>query len=312
MKSTERKAGRQSKLKYGLAMTILTCCATGVFAQEQNPPLPLPQLKAYEVPDAWRTPVPPLQISEHVWQVGTQELTALLVKTDQGALLIDGGMPQAADHLLANMQALGVAPQDLKWILHSHAHADHAGPLAEIRRATGARLVSNAESGRLLASGGAGDIHFGDGLMYPPVDVDRYILDGEIVELGDMQFQVHFIPGHTPGSMAWTWRDRRNGKVVDIAYVDSLTAPGYQLQDNPRYPNLLHDFRFTFAKVRDLPCDLLLTPHPAASGWSFAQVARQEKDMDCKDYAVQAQRQLDKQLEKQRQSKKQGGGSHVD
>lgn len=279
---------------------LLACMAVTAIAEER----PLPQLKAYEVPESWRMPVAPLQIAEHTWQIGTEELSALLVKTDVGAVLIDGGMPQAAEQLLANMRKLGIEPQQLKWILHSHAHADHAGPLAEIRRATGARLVSNAESARLLANGGAGDIHFGDGMMFPPVQVDRYVLDGEIVELGNMQLQVHFIPGHTPGSMAWTWQDRRDGKTVDIAYVDSLTAPGYQLLDNPRYPHLLNDFRFTFAKVRDLPCDLLLTPHPAASGWSYGDEAKQKKDTDCKDYAVQAQLQFDKQLEKQRQQKK--------
>lgn len=287
---------QQIFLAVAAATTAITAAAT-----EQ----PLPQLKAYEVPEPWRTPVVPLQIAEHTWQIGTEELTALLVRTDAGAVLIDGGMPQAAEHLLANMRKLGIEPSELKFIFHSHAHADHAGPLAEIRRISGARLVSNAESGRLLASGGAGDIHFGDGLMFPPVNVDRYVLDGETVELGNVQFQVHFIPGHTPGSMAWTWQDRRDGKVVDIAYVDSLTAPGYQLLDNPRYPHLLNDFRFTFAKVRDLPCDLLLTPHPGASGWRYVEEAKQETEMDCKSYAVQAQLQLDKQLEKQRQEKKQ-------
>ncbi|WGL15158.1 subclass B3 metallo-beta-lactamase [Microbulbifer bruguierae] len=262
---------------------------------------PVPQLKAYEVPASWRTPVEPLQISDRTWQIGTQDLTALLIKTKSGAVLIDGGMPQLADHLLANMRRLGVSPEDLTWILHSHAHADHAGPLAEIRRATGARLASNAESAHLLANGGAGDIHFGDGLLFPPVIVDRYLMDGEILALGELQLQVHFIPGHTPGSMAWTWQDTRDGKTVDMAYVDSLTAPGYQLLENPRYPKLLHDFRATFARVRDLPCDVLLTPHPGASGWQYAASARQLSAMDCADYAAKAQIQLDQQLNQQRQ-----------
>ncbi len=291
------------------APIILFACATvAASAAEQ----PLPQLKAYEVPDSWRRPVAPLQITDRVWQIGTEELSALLIKTDAGAVLIDGGMPQAADQLLANMRKLDIEPQELKLIFHSHAHADHAGPLAEIRRVTGARLVSNAESARLLAKGGAGDIHFGDDLMFPPVAVDRYLMDGEIVELGGLQFKVHFIPGHTPGSMAWTWQDRRNGKAVDIAYVDSLTAPGYELLENPRYPNLVDDFRYTFAKVRDLPCDLLLTPHPGARGWFFPYRAMPETAMDCKDYAVKAQLKLDKQLEEQRQLKKQGKHSNAD
>src|SRR3546814_6157058 len=76
-------------------------------------------------------------------------------------------MPQAADMLLAQMRELGVEPGDLKLIMHSQAHGDHVGPLAAVRRATGATLVSNAESAVLLAAGGSDDIHFGDQILYP-------------------------------------------------------------------------------------------------------------------------------------------------
>lgn len=261
---------------------------------------PLPQLQAYQVDESWLTPVEPLPMTDHAWQIGTQGLTALLLKTESGAVLIDGGMPQMAEHLLKNMHSLGVAPQDLKWILLSHAHADHAGSLAAIKRATGARVAGNAESARLLANGGAGDIHFGDGLLYPPVTVDRYLQDGETIALGDLRLQAHFIPGHTPGSMAWTWSDRRENKNINVAYVDSLTAPGYQLLDNPHYPNLVRDYRLSFARVSKLPCDLLLTPHPAASKWSYLDKAVQEPSMDCRAYSAAASTALEKALQKQR------------
>src|SRR3546814_8170388 len=109
-------------------------------------------------------------------------------------------MPQAADMLLAQMRELGVEPGDLKLIMHSQAHGDHVGPLAAVRRATGATLVSNAESAVLLAAGGSDDIHFGDQILYPPVHVDRIVHDGEAVELGGLRLTVHFMPGHTPGS----------------------------------------------------------------------------------------------------------------
>jgi metallo-beta-lactamase class B len=262
---------------------------------------PLPQLKAYEVPAEWRRPVEPLRIAEHTWQIGTAELTALLLKGSEGTILIDGGMPQAADHLLANMRKLGVEPGDLKLILHSHAHADHAGPLAAIQRATGARVVSNAESAQLLARGGSDDIHFGDDLLYPPLQVDRLVQDGETVLLGDLRLKVDFVPGHTPGSMAWTWSDRRGGEVVDIVYVDSLSAPGYRLLDNPRYPRIVNDYRSSFVKVRALPCDLLLTPHPGASGWEYKTEAVQSKPTSCRAYADAAEKKLDEQLTAERE-----------
>ncbi|MDN5780991.1 MAG: subclass B3 metallo-beta-lactamase [Luteimonas sp.] len=259
----------------------------------------LPQLQAYEVREAWRQPVAPQQIADHTWRIGTEGINALLVKTDVGAVLVDGGMPQAADMLLAHMRALGVQPGDLKLIVHSHAHGDHAGPLAAIRRATGATLVSNAESAVLLAHGGSDDIHFGDDILYPPVQADRIVHNGETVELGGMRLTVHFTPGHTPGSMSWTWTDTRDGKPLRIAYVDSLTAPGYRLLDNPRYPRIVDDYRHSFDVVRALPCDLLLTPHADASGRDQAGAA-DAGPLTCREYADKSERALDEQIAKQR------------
>lgn len=260
---------------------------------------PLPQLQAYTVPEPWLAPMSPLPLADNVWHIGTEELTALLVKTADGAILIDGGMPQGADMLLDNMRTLGVAPEDLKWILVSHGHGDHAGSLAAIQRATGARLAANAETAMLMAAGGAHDIHFDDEILYPPVSVDRQLQDGEQVTLGEVTLTGHFIPGHTPGSMAWTWQARRQGKTVDMAYVDSLTAPGYQLLDNPRYPRIVDDFNATFATVRALPCDVLLTPHPGASGWHYRDPAR-SSPLDCQRYADKAEQALRQQIADQR------------
>ncbi|MFC6634013.1 subclass B3 metallo-beta-lactamase [Microbulbifer taiwanensis] len=281
------------EVKAGIAAAIVAAMACTVQAEAYDP---LPQLKAYEVPDSWITPVAPLRIAENTWQIGTEAMTTLLLKGSDGAILIDGGMPQTADHLLANMRALGVEPTDLKLILHSHAHGDHAGSLAKIKRATGAQLLSNAESAVLLARGGADDIHFGDGILFPPVQADRLLQDDEEVILGDLKLRVHFVPGHTPGSMAWTWRDSRDGKPVNIAYVDSLSAPGYQLKNNPRYPRIVEDYRSTFEKVRALPCDLLLTPHPGGSGWEFREKAVQKNGINCRAYTETAEKNLDNQL----------------
>ncbi len=276
-----------------LALAFATCLPLSALAAEPV----LPQLKAYTVDPSWLQPIAPLQIADHTWQIGTANLTSLLVQTPQGAVLLDGGMPQMADHLLHNLQLRGVAPADLRVILLSHAHADHAGSVAELKRRTGARIVANAESAVLLARGGSDDLHFGDRFAFPPAQVDRIIMDGETVDVGGVRFTAHFVPGHTPGSTAWTWTDTRNGKPVRIAYADSLGAPGYTLKDNPRYPHLVEDFRRSFATVRALPCDVLLTPHPGASGWDYAAgAAAGAKAVTCGAYADAAQQKLDAAL----------------
>ena len=280
--------------------TLLVACLLSSSCCLAQEPL-LPQGAAYQTPDAWRQPVAPVRIADHTWQIGTAGITALLVRTDDGAVLIDGGLPQAAGMLLSHMHDLGVAPADLKLILASHAHGDHAGPIAAIKRATGAQVVNNAESAVLMAGGGSDDIHFGDDILYPPVQTDRIVHDGEIVVLGGMQLTAHFVPGHTPGSIAWTWNDTRDGSTLRIAYVDSLTAPGYTLAGNARYPRIVEDFHRSFETVRALPCDLLLTPHADASGWDFSNRAQpHQRSMTCRAYADAAASKLDAQLRQPR------------
>ncbi|MCI1145130.1 L1 family subclass B3 metallo-beta-lactamase [Stenotrophomonas maltophilia] len=282
-----------------LCLTTLALTATLAF-DVTAADAPLPQLQAYTVDASWLQPMAPLQIADHTWQIATEDLTALLVQTADGAVLLDGGMPQMAGHLLDNMKARGVAAQDLRLILLSHAHADHAGPVAELKRRTGASVAANAESAVLLARGGSNDLHFGDSITFPPASADRIIMDGEGVTVGGIAFTAHFMPGHTPGSTAWTWTDTRDGQPVRIAYADSLSAPGYQLQGNARYPRLVEDYRRSFATVRGLPCDLLLTPHPGASNWNYAEGAEAGANaLTCKAYADAAEKKFDAQLAKE-------------
>lgn len=284
-----------------LIRVFTTCCLLLSPAALAAEPV-LPQLKAYETDASWRQPVSPFALADNSWYIGTAGLTAILVKTAQGAVLLDGGLPQAADMLLQRMKQLGVQPGDLKLILNSHAHIDHAGPLAQIKRETGARIVASAESAVLLARGGSDDLHFGEGPTFPPASVDRIVMDGEVVELGGMRFTAHFTPGHTPGSTSWTWDDAHQGKTVQIAYVDSMTAPGYQLLGNPRYPHILDDYQRSFAKVRALPCDLLIAPHPGTSGWEPALTAAPHpKPMSCREYADHYEQALEAQLDAERQ-----------
>jgi len=258
----------------------------------------LPKAEGYESREEWRRPIAPFALADRSWYIGTEGLSAVLVKTDAGAVLIDGGLPQAADMLLAHMRTLGVAPSDLKLILLSHAHIDHAGPIAAIRRATGAQVATNAESAVLLERGGYDDLNFGDDMVFPPVHTDRIVMDGEAVEVGGVVFTAHFTPGHTPGSMSWTWTDSKNGKPLRIAYVDSLSAPGYKLVGNARQPRIVDGYRRAFAEVRTLPCDLLLTPHPDASGWKLGE-STTPTTLTCRAYADRVEAAFDKTLKQQ-------------
>jgi metallo-beta-lactamase class B len=61
----------------------------------------LPQSSRYETDDAWRQPIAPFQLADHTWYIGTQGLSALLIRTPEGALLIDGGLAAGGGHAAA-------------------------------------------------------------------------------------------------------------------------------------------------------------------------------------------------------------------
>ncbi len=92
----------------------------------------------------WNKPAEPFRISENVYYVGTRGLAAYLVTSPRGHILIDGGLPESAPLIAASIRQLGFALTDVEYLLINHAHFDHSGGLAELKRLTGARLVAMA------------------------------------------------------------------------------------------------------------------------------------------------------------------------
>lgn len=248
-------------------------------------------------PAAWTTPHAPFRIAEGTWYVGTAGISVLLLRGDAGSILIDTGAPGGADALIANLDAVGVQPGEIKAIVTSHAHLDHTGSLARLKEHTGGEVYALAASADLLAAGGANDLHFGNDLRYAPVTADRRIADGDYVTVGTLSVRAHHTPAHTPGSTTWTWSDRIDGQTVAMVYADSLTAPGYRLVDNPRAPDIVADFRRGFDTIRALDCDVLITPHPEASDLFARAESKTLVDASaCKRYADRAEAKLDAQI----------------
>ena len=275
----------------------------------------LPAAQATPSPDAiphsqWNAPQTPFRIYGNTWYVGPHGLTSLLVDTGHGLALFDGDLPESAPLIEAHIRALGFRLRDVKWNLNSHPHADHAGGIATLQAASGAQVLSSAAGARELALGGAdrSDPQFGSIPDYPPVKQARVVRDGETVRLGNVAVTAHYTPGHTAGSTSWTWTSCEGRRCLRIAYADSLSAvsaPGYRFLDHPAY---VAGFRRALATVAALPCDILLTPHPDASGF-WEKVARRKSPSDvaplidpqaCRDYAADAGKDLDARLAKER------------
>jgi metallo-beta-lactamase class B len=274
----------------------------------------MPTVASAAMPSAWSTPEAPFRIAGNTWYVGTKGITILLLRGSEGSILIDTGVPEATSHLRASLEKIGVDPTEIKLIVTSHAHYDHAGAVAEVKAMTGARVVASAESAAALAVGGRGDLHFGDDLIYPPATADAIVADGETLRVGTLAITAHLTPGHTPGSTSWTWNERADAGALKMVYADSITAPGYRLVDHPERPQLIEEFRASVARIADLPCDLLITPHPEASnlfervrGEAVADPQR-ARGSTCLGYAERAAEALEKQFDTQRREASDAGG----
>ncbi|WP_326524533.1 subclass B3 metallo-beta-lactamase [Sphingomonas sp.] len=219
---------------------------------------------------AWNRPAQPFTVIGNVHYVGTDGLSAFLVTGPAGHVLIDGGLPESAPLIAANIRTLGFELKDVKYILINHAHFDHSGGLAELKRLTGAKLVASAGDRGDLEAGRTRNRPELDG--FPPVKVDRVIRDGDVLRLGPIALTAHMTPGHTKGATTWT-------TVADgrrVIFATSLTVAGQKLAGDPGYPQAAADFRRTLARVGAMGADVFLNFHPEffdLKGKRAAQVA---------------------------------------
>lgn len=229
---------------------------------------------------SWNEPVEPFRIAGNLYYVGASDVTSFLITTPKGHILLDGGFEETAPMILANIARLGFRPKDVRILLSSHAHYDHAGGLAELKRATGAAFYASRGDLPQLARGGLDDPQFGNRFPFPPIMADRIVEDGTRVTLGGTTLTAHLTPGHTPGCTTWTMRTGNR----DVVFVGSPTAPSeYRLTRNPRYPNTVADYRRQFAKLKTLGCDIFLASHGSFFGLA-EMVAKKKTVAGCDEY----------------------------
>jgi metallo-beta-lactamase class B len=201
-------------------------------------------------------PVPPFHIIGNIYYVGASDIGVYLIVTPAGDILLDGGFVETAPQIEANIPKLGFKVKDVKFILNSHAHLDHAGGISEMKRASGAKFVAMDQDVQALTAGTA----------FPAAIPDRVIHDGDTVTLGEVTMTAHLTPGHTRGCTTWTTIVRDGVKRYNVVFVGSATVlPNYKLVDRPNapatYAGIEQDYERTFRVLRSLPCDVFLASH---------------------------------------------------
>ena len=217
--------------------------------------------QADETSRNWNKPVAPFRIAGNLYYVGAVEITSYLITTPEGHFLLDGGFVETAPQIERNITKLGFQLTDVKFLLNSHAHFDHSGGLAELKKVTGAKFVASERDAPLLRSGGHGDFRFGDTLTFPPIAPDQIVHDGEALQLGNQIMIAHLTPGHTMGCTTWTTKIHAENKVYDVVFVGSQSALDYKFVGQESYAGITDDFERSFALLKHLPCDIFLASH---------------------------------------------------
>jgi len=251
----------------------------------------------------WTQPQKPFKVYGNTYYVGTKALSSLLLTSDKGHILIDATVDESAEQVANNIRALGFKVEDVKVILNSHAHFDHAGGIAQLQKVSGAQVRVSEWSAKVLSTGhdSPDDPLFGEIRNVTPVKEVRVVKDGEVVTVGALQLTAHLTPGHTPGGTSWTWQSCEHSRCLNMAYADSLSAVSSKAYKFSKAPTMLESFEHSFATVAALPCDILITPHPEFVGL-LAKVSDPKQFVDpqaCKRYAADAKKSLEKRLVKE-------------
>ncbi len=215
-------------------------------------------------PASWSSPTPPFKIADNLYYVGTEGISVFLITTPKGHIVIDGAMPGSDKSIEASIKALGFKVSDVKILLNTHAHFDHAAGLAGLKRDTGARMIASAADRKALETGSYPGFEEIKALDFEPVKVDQVIKDGGTVSLGGMVLTAHLTPGHTAGCTTWTFPVKADGKIRHaLAYCSTSVALNRLVNSKrgPQYPGIVADYQASFAKLKTMKADIFLAPH---------------------------------------------------
>lgn len=289
-----------NKIIYSIALIL--CFSLAAFAQEKDGDRKMNQ------------PVEPFKIIDNIYYVGASDVTVFLITSPQGHILIDAGFEETVPQVKANVAKLGFKMEDIKILLINHAHYDHCGGLAEIKKLTGAKLYASPADATVLEDGGASDFRFGGDkdFSFAPVKVDERLKDGQEIRLGGTVLKTYFTPGHTKGATSWTTTASENGKKYKVVFASSATTLDYTFVNNAKYPQIAEDFTRTYATFKSIKADVFLASH----GQFFDLLGKAEKlragaktnpfidPQGWRQFVNQMTRQFEEKLKKERAAKK--------
>ena len=213
----------------------------------------------------WRQPFDAIRIVGNVYYVGTRGLSSFLIVTPAGGIIIDSGEAESVPFIRAGVERLGVKLADVKILLTGHAHFDHVGGHAELKRLTGAQVMVIDADREALESGVDRSALGAQG--WKPVAIDRVLKDGDTVALGGVTLTARLTPGHTQGCTTWTMEAAQDGKKYQTVFACSVTInDGVHLVGNTRVPAIAEHYAQAFRVLHGLKADVFVAQHGSVFG----------------------------------------------
>ena len=178
--------------------------------------------------DAWYAD--PARVFDNLFFVGGKVHTSWALATSEGIIIIDTIYPYNSEELIVGgLTRLGLDPADIRYVVISHAHGDHIGGAQMLQERFGAKVVMGAADWDLVET--YPNRYQG---MAPTRDI--VATDGMELTLGDTTMTLWETPGHTPGTLSYTFTVRDQGRPVNVAYsggtafnfVNNTPDPGIQ------------------------------------------------------------------------------------
>lgn len=265
--------------------------------------------------EEWNREQAPFRIFGNTYYVGPRGLSSLLVTSSKGHVLLNGALPQSAPLIARHVEQLGFKMSDVKVIVISHTHYDHAGGVSELQKLSGAKVIASDLAVEVLRTGklGRNDPQFEYKGTIPPSNNVEALGARRSVQVGELQLDVIHTPGHTPGGTSWRWQSCEAGRCLNVVYGDSLNAvsdDSFKYGGDACYPKAAADMIASIAAIAAAPCDILIVDHPERAGLSSiidekgkGDRARLIDASACKRYAEESKQRFDERLAREKQAR---------
>jgi metallo-beta-lactamase class B len=158
-------------------------------------------------------PLEPMQVMDDLYFVGNYWTSAWAVKTSKGIVIIDAldNAGEVEKYIEGGLKKLKLDPSDIKYVIVSHAHRDHYGGAASMKKKFGAKIVMSDIDWKALEDPNSAPKP--DPLFDDPPKRDIAVNDGDTIKLGDTVFKLYVIPGPTLGTLATVFTVHDKGKA---------------------------------------------------------------------------------------------------